>query len=175
MTRRHVLSITLSLFAFVACMASDKGEDGQTAMAVGPSDAFLDSVLTTFVSAMRSKDATPIMVHYADNAVSYSPNAEPIQGKAAITEYNKQWFASLQPDSLAAGRDGLLSSGDLAVETGWYYFKGKMFGQAAEDRGRYLNVWQRQGDGSWRIIRDMANSSLPLPGTQPASSGAGKN
>jgi ketosteroid isomerase-like protein len=166
MRRRDSLAAILSLVAFVACIASDKGEDGQTSTAVGPSDAFLDSVLTTFVSSMRAKDPAPIMVHYADNATSYSPNAEPIQGKIAITEYNKQWFASIQPDSLAAARDGLLSSGDLAVETGWYYFKGKMFGQAAEDRGRYLNVWQRQGDGSWKIVRDMANSSLPLPGTQ---------
>ncbi|MGQ0642023.1 MAG: YybH family protein, partial [Gemmatimonadaceae bacterium] len=86
----------------------------------------------------------------------------------------KQWFASIDPDSIAAGRDGLLSSGDLAVESGWYYFKGKMFGQPAEDRGRYVNVWQRQADGSWKIVRDMSNSSLPPPGTQPAPAGAAK-
>jgi ketosteroid isomerase-like protein len=153
-------------------MASEK-DDGQAPAAAAPSDGYLDTVLTTFVSAMRAKDPAPIMAYYADNAVSYSPNAEPISGKAAITAYNTQWFASIEADSLAAGRDGLLSSGDIAVETGWYYFKGKMFGQAAEDRGRYLNVWQRQADGSWKIVRDMANTSLPLPGT-PATGTAKK-
>jgi len=173
MYRPRVFVSVLSLLLVVACMAEERADDSQSATAAGPSEAFLDSVLTAFTAAMRAKDPAPVMTFYADNAVSYSPNADPLTGKAAIGEYNKQWFASLESDSLSAQRDGLLSSGDLAVETGLYYFKGKMFGQAIEDRGRYLNVWQRQSDGSWKIVRDMANSSLPLPGTQPPA-GASK-
>lgn len=169
MHRCRSLSIAAAFIAVAACAPAEKADDMQTSAA--PSDAFLDSVLTGFVSAMKAKDATPIMAFYADNAVSYSPNAPKIEGKAAITEYNKQWFASIEPDSLAAGRDGLLSSGDLAVETGWYYFKGKMFGQAAADSGRYINVWQRQADGSWKIVRDMANSSAPMPGMPAPDAG----
>jgi len=138
------------------------------AASTGPSEAFLDSTLTVFLTAMKAGDATPVMAAYADEAVSYSPNMAPIVGKAAIAEYNKNWFASLKVDSLAAGRDGLLAGGDIAVESGWYYFKGQMMGQAATDSGRYLNVWQRQADGSWKIVRDMANSSMPLPGTPAA-------
>lgn len=170
MQRYRSLGIAAAFLAAAACAPAEKA-DVQTS--AGPSDAFLDSVLTTFISGMKAKDVAPVMAFYADNAVSYSPNAAPIEGKAAITEYNRQWFASIDPDSLAAGRDGLLSSGDLAVEAGWYYFKGRMFGQAAEDRGRYLNVWQRQADGSWQIVRDMANSSMPLPGA-PAADAAKK-
>jgi ketosteroid isomerase-like protein len=163
---RSLTTIAAAIIAVAACAPAEKADDMQTS--AGPSDAFLDSTLTAFLSAMKAKDPTPAMAVYADNAVSYSPNSAPIEGKAAITEYNRTWFASIAPDSLAAGRDGLLSSGDLAVETGWYYFKGKMFGQAAEDRGRYINVWQRQADGSWKIVRDMANSSMPMPGMPPA-------
>ncbi|HJU73885.1 MAG TPA: DUF4440 domain-containing protein [Gemmatimonadaceae bacterium] len=166
--RRHRQFLLFSALALVGCMASEQPEDTQTA--AGPSEAYLDSVMTTFVSAMKAKDPSPVMAFYADDAVSYSPNAQPLQGKAAITEYNKQWFASIEPDSIAARRDGLLAGGDIAVETGWYYFSGKMFGQAAADSGRYLNVWQRQADGSWKIVRDMANSSAPVPGAPPASS-----
>ncbi|MGQ0641153.1 MAG: YybH family protein, partial [Gemmatimonadaceae bacterium] len=128
---RHCRSVALavSAIAFVACMRAETADDVQTASASGPSDTFLDTVMTTFIGAIKGKDATPMLVFYADNATSYSPNMEPLRGKAAISEYNKQWFASIDPDSIAAGRDGLLSSGDLAVESGWYYFKGKMFGQ----------------------------------------------
>ncbi len=173
MLRRRSLVLVLSISAVVACRPAEEGDAAQ-APSAGPSDAFLDSALTTFITSMKAKDATPAMALYADNAVSYTPNVDPLVGKAAIAEYNKQWFAGIDADSLAGGRDGLVSSGDVAVETGWYYFKGRMFGQAAEDRGRYLNVWQRQGDGSWRIVRDMANSSLPLPGTQPPAAGGAK-
>ncbi len=170
MQRHRSLLITLSLIAAAGCAPAEQADDMQAS--AGPSDAFLDSTLTVFMSAMKAKDATPAMGVYADNVVSYSPNNAPIVGKAAIAEYNKSWFANLEADSLAAGRDGLLSSGDLAVETGWFYFKGKMFGQAVpEDRGRYINVWQRQADGSWKIVRDMANSSMPMPGMPAADAG----
>ncbi len=167
MSRYHSLMLAAVAIACVGCTATEKSENGQP-VASGPSDAFLDSNLTTFLNAMKTKDPTPAMRVWADNSISYSPNVAPIVGKAAIEAYNKQWFASLQPDSIAAGRDGLLSSGDLAVETGWYYFKGKMFGQAMTDSGRYINVWQRQPDGSWKIVRDMANSMVPPPGMPDA-------
>lgn len=169
MQRYRSLSIAAAFIVVAACAPAEKADDMQTS--AGPSDAFLDSTLTVFLSAMKAKDATPVMGVYAENAVSYSPNLPPIVGKAAIAENNKQWFASIEPDSIAAGRDGLLSSGDLAVETGWFYFKGKMFGQAAADSGRYINVWQRQADGSWKIVRDMANSSAPMPGMPAPNAG----
>ncbi len=169
MSRYHSLMLAAVAIAYAGCTTAEKSENGQPPVASGPSDAFLDSNLTTFLNAMKAKDPTPAMVVWADNAISYSPNMSPIVGKPAIEAYNKQWFASIQPESIAAGRDGLLSSGDLAVETGWYYFKGKMFGQAVTDSGRYINVWQRQPDASWKIVRDMANSTAPPPGVPAAS------
>jgi len=168
MSRFHSLMLAAIAILYVGCSAAEKSENGQPPVAAGPSDAFLDSNLTTFLNAMKAKDPTAVMAVWADNAISFSPNMAPLKGKAAIEAYNKQWFSSIQPDSIAAGRDGLLSSGDLAVETGWYYFKGKMFGQPGLDSGRYINVWQRQPDGSWKIVRDMANSMLPMPGVQDA-------
>lgn len=152
----------LALFAAAACSPPDGGNAMQSS-GEPPSDAFIDSVTATFLAGMRAKDPGPMMANYADDAVSYSPNAPPVVGKAAILEGNRQWFASMEVDSVSAQHDPLLHSGDLAVETGSYYFKGKMFGQPAEDRGRYMTVWQRQADGSWKIVRDMANSSNPMP------------
>lgn len=152
-----------SLFAAVACAPADGGSAMQ-ASGEPPSEAFIDSVTATFLAGMRAKDPAPMMANYADDAVSYSPNSPPTVGKAAILEYNRQWFSSIEVDSVSAEHDALLHSGDLAVETGSYYFKGKMFGQPAEDRGRYITVWQRQADGAWKIVRDMANSSNPMPG-----------
>jgi ketosteroid isomerase-like protein len=32
------------------------------------------------------------------------------------------------------------------------------------DHGKYLTVFKKQPDGSWKMVADMINSDLPLPG-----------
>ena len=32
-----------------------------------------------------------------------------------------------------------------------------------EDRGKYLTIWRKQADGSWKVQRGTFNSDLPLP------------
>jgi ketosteroid isomerase-like protein len=35
-------------------------------------------------------------------------------------------------------------------------------GPVMKDTGKYLTVWKHQADGSWKIIRDIDNSDLPV-------------
>jgi ketosteroid isomerase-like protein len=34
-------------------------------------------------------------------------------------------------------------------------------GGRKQDRGKYLTVWKRQGDGAWKIAADAWSSDLP--------------
>ena len=36
-------------------------------------------------------------------------------------------------------------------------------GEPQKDSGKFVEVWRRQGDGSWQIADDIFNSSLPAP------------
>ena len=36
-------------------------------------------------------------------------------------------------------------------------------GKAMPDKGKYLTVWKKQADGSWKIYRDINNSDGPVP------------
>jgi ketosteroid isomerase-like protein len=40
-------------------------------------------------------------------------------------------------------------------------------GKPLRDRGKYVTVWRKQADGSWRVVRDVFNSDLPVPGPVP--------
>ena len=31
------------------------------------------------------------------------------------------------------------------------------------DHGKYIEIWRRQSDGSWKVALDIFNSDLPLP------------
>jgi ketosteroid isomerase-like protein len=37
----------------------------------------------------------------------------------------------------------------------------------APDSGKYIEVWRKQANGNWKIIRDVFNSDVPLPTPSP--------
>ena len=51
------------------------------------------------------------------------------------------------------------ASADIAYSTGTYT---ATIG-GATDSGKYLTIWRKQADGSWKVIEDMFNSDLPIP------------
>ena len=46
-------------------------------------------------------------------------------------------------------------NGDTAYETGKYSYKYQEKGKPVTEEGRYVTIWKRQSDGSWKIIADM--------------------
>jgi ketosteroid isomerase-like protein len=55
--------------------------------------------------------------------------------------------------------------GNTAYETGNYSLTIQPESQAAmTDSGKYVVVWKKQADGTWKLHVDIWNSSMPLPG-----------
>ena len=57
-------------------------------------------------------------------------------------------------DSLSLAPESLEVAGGLVLEVGHYEFSA----QDVRDRGKYLHLWRRQDDGSWKLYRNIANS-----------------
>jgi ketosteroid isomerase-like protein len=54
----------------------------------------------------------------------------------------------------------MAASGDLGYTYGNYIFKAKnKDGQIIPHYGKYMSVWKKQKDGSWKVVVDMGNSS----------------
>lgn len=45
--------------------------------------------------------------------------------------------------------------GDTAYETGKYLYEYMEKGTPGKDEGRYVTIWKRQKDGSWKLTMDM--------------------
>ena len=57
----------------------------------------------------------------------------------------------------------MAASGDLGYTSGNFVFKSKnKDGQPTAHYGKYMSVWKKQKDGSWKVVVDMGNSS-PAP------------
>lgn len=86
------------------------------------------------------------------------PNATPARGRAAIAE-----FLAAFP-TIPLFRAEMLrveGEGDLAYVHGTYHLEMRMPDGMVPDDGKYIEIWKRQADGSWRIAYDIFNSDLP--------------
>lgn len=51
-----------------------------------------------------------------------------------------------------------MASGNLGFSSGTYELSFTDNGKPVKDKGKYVTVWQKQADGSWKVIRDIENS-----------------
>ena len=81
-----------------------------------------------------------------------------IRGRAAVLEavgYLDQPGVSLRWSPLRAD---IAASGDLGWTTGsWVFRATDPEGEPVETRGRYVSIWRRQQDGSWKVVMDLGN------------------
>ena len=127
-----------------------------------------DSALTAAISA---KDADRTAAFYEDNA-ELLPVAEPaVAGRDAI---RRKWseFMGIPGFSNQASptRVDISTDGTLAYTRGTYETAMTgADGKPTVERGKYLTVWRRQADGSWRIVQDMSNTDTPPPEHQEST------
>jgi uncharacterized protein (TIGR02246 family) len=125
---------------------------------------------TAWVSDAATKDPTKFAAHYTDDASVLLPNEPIITGRDNIAAALKPLLSdpnfALQFQSTKVD---VAKSGDVGYTQGTYAMtmtdpKTK---QPMTDKGKYLTVFRKQADGSWKAVSDMLNSDLPLPGSEP--------
>jgi ketosteroid isomerase-like protein len=126
-------------------------------------DAARDRLLEAdraFASASLEIGAAEAFYRYlADDALQLPAGANPLEGRTAIYEQMKAaggaYTLAWDPQYAEVA-----ASGELGWTWGTYVLtSGADAGGKVEGRGKYLNVWRLQPDGSWRVAVDMGNAS----------------
>jgi ketosteroid isomerase-like protein/mannose-6-phosphate isomerase-like protein (cupin superfamily) len=107
------------------------------------------------------KDQDKFVSYFAPDASVYIPGAPLVKGQPAINETIKQMFAapgfSLQ---WTANKAEISSSGEVGYTAGTY--------QSGPEKGKYITIWKKQADGSWKAAEDIFNADAPpAPATGP--------
>ena len=114
-----------------------------------------------------ARDIDGTVAYYTDDASMLPPNTTIATGKASI---RAAWTAFLAPGtavSWEANKVEVARSSDLAYTLGDYQSTMKdAHGKLVMDRGKYVEAWQKQADGKWKVVADIFNSDLPV--TPPA-------
>jgi uncharacterized protein (TIGR02246 family) len=109
-------------------------------------------------AAAATRDAKRVASFYAADAIAYPPNEPVAVGKAAAEKVWAAYFAD-PTYNLSWKTTHAEVTGDLGYTAGTYEdsFKGPD-GKMVEGKGKYLCVWKKQSDGTWKAIRDMWNT-----------------
>ena len=112
----------------------------------------LDAINAGFGEAFATQDAERLAVFYADDARLLFHGQPIIRGRAAVDAALRNMVAG-GPASLRFVTDEVLEEGSLVVDIG------RIIGPSGQSK--YVVVYQRQVDGSLRIIVDAASSDGP--------------
>lgn len=120
----------------------------------------IDAVHLRFTSAFKRGDADSLIAFYTTNAVQLNPNFPAWEGAAAIKQAFAAFFSAMTVADASFTTHDIIIAGNKAIERGAYALRLKPKNGGAEiaDRGKYVTTWERQPDGSWKIIRDISNT-----------------
>lgn len=113
------------------------------------------------VAAIAAKDWAGWAASFTEQGMILPPNTDAVTGRDGI----QAWAAAFPPFTDFQGQiEEVEGVGDLAYVRGTYSLTITPPGAAPiPERGKYLYVARKQPDGSWKVVRDMWNSDLPLP------------
>ncbi len=159
--------LLLTLLAGFGCQPASQQPDPEAKVAAMAADrAGIDKLRSDYQSSFNSNDASATGAHFTESAVSMPPNEEELMGKQAITDNMVAMFEGMGAE-LTISSEEVEVAGDWAFDRGSFTMKltPKGDGEPMEDRGKYIVILEKQGDGAWKIGREVWNSNNPLPGS----------
>ena len=147
----------MAVLCIAACQQNIKNQSPAFAEITAADDALQQ--------AIAAKDLDRTVSFYSKNA-SLFPVAEPIViGEKAIREEWAHLFAI--PGFLNTAKRTKVEvsrSGDLAYTQGTYATELNLAGgKTATEHGKWVSIWKKQSDGSWKIEVDISNTDEPPP------------
>lgn len=139
-----VLAIFLVLCS--TCMAQSKPIDPDARRQI-------DAGNQLWVDAMKRGDVAILLPGNTEDAVDCSSDGNCVRGRDALGAHMKQEMPKLgKADSASVDSIGSVQQGRYVYE--WGVAKAHFrSGKSIEDR--YLTVWQKQPDGSWKLFRNL--------------------
>lgn len=117
-----------------------------------------------WLKAAQAKDVERVISFYSDRASVLPPNAPAATDREAIRAI---WARMVGAPGFAINWHTttveVSRAGDLGYQLADYEVSlNNPEGKPISDRGKYVAVWKKQSDGSWKVVADIWNSDQPL-------------
>jgi ketosteroid isomerase-like protein len=130
--------------------------------------AKIDAGNKAYTQALLKGDATAAASYYDENAVTLPSNMPMVKGRAAIEKSLTGLIQSgIKWKEFTTTTISVEGASDIAVELGRAFLTFEMNGKVIADTVKYLTVWKKQADASWKIAYDSPSTDIPAPAIPP--------
>ncbi len=129
----------------------------------------VNALLAEHVAAVNSGDVSANLAGFTEDIIYLPPDLPPVRGKPALESFVRSFFDSFDAEIKMAPEETVVA-GDWVFQWGTITgaFRPLEGGDGTSLEGKYMYLYQRQPDGSWKIARDIYNSNVPPAGGDDA-------
>ena len=141
----------LALLAAPGCKQATRADNASTSV---------DAIWKEYAASLNAGDIDRWVTLWTDDGVQMPPDEPPVIGKEKIRARNSAVLQKFNFD-IGITNQELRTAGDWAYSRGVYRatLTPKQGGTPIAIDGKYMTILARQGDGSWKIHRDIFNSN----------------
>ncbi len=143
------LGLFLMTLAIACAPAAETAEDPANVRSA------IEEANARYAEAFNRGDAAAATLLYTEDAILLPPGRKMVKGRGAIQESVAANIETNALRSLVLTTSDVQVAGSLAVEVGTHSIQAGVM----QDEGKYLRIWKKQEDGSWKLHRNIFNSN----------------
>lgn len=131
---------------------------------VKPGKMFLFDLEARFAKDVAAKGGAGFASWFADDGVALGNGKAPVVGKVAI-EKSAAWSPQQYQLTWTPTNAVMSPEGDMGYT--WGHFEGRSKdanGNPVLTSGRYMTIWRKEPDGSWKVVLDAGADDAPAAG-----------
>ena len=123
--------------------------------------AAVEESFSTYSAMNMKKDVDGWIALWDEEGIKMSPNIHSIYGKSAIREFKHKKSQSPDEMEMTIKLEDTQLAGDFGFAHGTYFVSVTPHGGGAvkSREGKYLTIFKKQSDGSWKIYRDSVSAN----------------
>ena len=156
---KRILVSLIAILMFVSLNESPvSGQDSSTRTPDLQLEArrAIDKGNAQWIEAWEKGDPSMVAALFTEDGSILSSNGKVIKGRKQILEKQKAGMDYVgRGVRVTVTTTDMWLDGETAYETGKYVYNYRLKGKPVTDEGRYVTIWKREKDGSWKLFMDM--------------------